>query len=234
MPYVPSKKSVPPADDRAIIDPAVELLAGKIASRVVQNSDLKREYKAAFVDVAMLVDRYLKNISKDCEIQLPEAILLAEAICKAAKQYGYEGAHLGEFNYAITRLIQRVPQIKVARGWWEEKNELRYWIYIETAGALRYAEDRANELEYSTGEVFGDIKDEYKWRVNRAYEAAQTIKNGDCYDAPFYTRLVELVDSKGKHICYVDGYFERGKETLTCDIVPYQIVVRKKPDFLSS
>ena len=38
--------------------------------------------------------------------------------------------------------------------------------------------------------MFEDIKDEYKRRVNSAYEAAQILKSGDCYDyVPFRTQL---------------------------------------------
>ncbi len=39
--------------------------------------------------------------------------------------------------------------------------------------------------------VFEDVKDEYKRRVNSAYEAAQILKSGDCYEySPFQTQLV--------------------------------------------
>lgn len=39
--------------------------------------------------------------------------------------------------------------------------------------------------------VFEDVKDEYKRRVNTAYEAAQILKSGDCYElAPYRTQLV--------------------------------------------
>ena len=51
--------------------------------------------------------------------------------------------------------------------------------------------------------VFEDVKDEYKRRVNTAYEAAQIIKSGDCYEAtPYHTRLMPI-EHNGVH-----GFFE--------------------------
>jgi hypothetical protein len=47
--------------------------------------------------------------------------------------------------------------------------------------------------------VFEDVKDEYKRRVNTAYEALQIRKSGDCYDkSPFRTQLVEFEASGTK------------------------------------
>ena len=85
-------------------------------------------------------------------------------------------------------------EMLVRRAWDES---LRYWIYAQTVGALtrtayelhaRMADDFVgNGL---TG-VFEDVKDEYKRRVNSAYEAAQILKSGDCYEfAPFRTQVV--------------------------------------------
>ena len=108
---------------------------------------------------------------------------------------GVKGGWTGELNYAITMLIQHVPHEMRLRKAWDES--LRYWIYAETVGALTRT---AYDLHVRTGDdyigngltgVFEDIKDEYKRRVNTAYEAAQILKSGDCYDlAPFRTRLV--------------------------------------------
>lgn len=51
--------------------------------------------------------------------------------------------------------------------------------------------------------VFIDIKDEYKRRVNTAYEAAQILKSGDCYDRiTFRTQLVPVT------VNGVEGYQE--------------------------
>ena len=120
---------------------------------------------------------------------------LAATIVEAARGYGVQGGWTGELNYAITMLIQLVPYEMCRRKAWEES--LRYWIYAETVGALTRT---AYDLHGRTGDdfigngltgVFEDIKDEYKRRVNSAYEAAQILKSGDCYDyVPFRTRLV--------------------------------------------
>ncbi|MGC8516874.1 MAG: DUF6899 family protein, partial [Candidatus Acidifodinimicrobium sp.] len=48
--------------------------------------------------------------------------------------------------------------------------------------------------------VLEDIKDEYKRRVNTAYEAVQIKKSGDCYDTPYHTELIDIKDSNGNII----------------------------------
>ena len=45
--------------------------------------------------------------------------------------------------------------------------------------------------------VLEDVKDEYKRRVNTAYEAVQIKKSGDCYDTPYHTELVDVKDKDG-------------------------------------
>ena len=114
---------------------------------------------------------------------------LAEAICEVSIPYGYDGAFLGELNYSVTRLIQRIPQLMVDKKVF--KSALRYWIYAGIAGVLL------------------DIKDEYKRRVNTAYEAAQIVKSGDCYDTPYYTKLVEVVDKTGKVVGHQEIMIKR-------------------------
>ena len=120
---------------------------------------------------------------------------LAATIVETARGSGVKGGWTGELNYAITMLIQHVPHAMRVRKAWDES--LRYWIYAQTVGALTRT---AYDLHLRTGDdyvgngltgVFEDVKDEYKRRVNTAYEAAQILKSGDCYDfAPFRTRLV--------------------------------------------
>ncbi|MEK9175417.1 MAG: hypothetical protein AAB795_02365 [Patescibacteria group bacterium] len=235
MPYVPSRKTVPPAEDRAMLDVAVELVAEDIALKVdnKDNFSLRRAYENSFIEIGETLRRLAGHFYDAKYVANTPCAKLAATIYKIAEKYNYVGAYLGELNYAITRLIQRVPQIKVARGDWNEKNELRYWVYAVTVKALIVVANRLNKEEgyycdyYCLAGVFEDVKDEYKWRVNRAYEAAQIVKSGDCYDTPFYTKLIELVDESGKHVCYIDGYFERSDKTVNCDVVPYQIVVRK-------
>ena len=79
------------------------------------------------------------------------------------------------------------------------------------------------------GGVFEDVKDEYKRRVNTAYEAAQIVKNGDCYDTPYYTKLIEVIDSDGHHVGYQEVMVKRSHFTVGFDTIPYcQIVASKK------
>ncbi len=223
MPYVPSEKTLPPAEDRKILDEAVEPVARKAVAAITTNFSLIKEYKRVFRAVAGRIHRLLSVCVESPDN--PETNL-AKAIYEVGAKYGYEGAFLGELNYSITRLIQRVPQIMVENGAWKE--ELRYWLYAATVEALTYAQDQTKTLGVGISGVFEDIKDEYKWRVNRSYEAAQIIKSGDCYDTPYYGRLVEVVDEEGKHIGYMEVWLKRSPETVNLDVLKGQIVLKKK------
>jgi hypothetical protein len=105
---------------------------------------------------------------------------LAEGIVNIAHGYGYDGAFAGELNFSVTRLIQRIPQIMVDKGY--TKDEIRYWILAIIKGVL------------------DDVKEEYRTRVSDAYEAFQIAKNGDCYDTPYITELRKLDPSKEEYI----------------------------------
>jgi len=115
------------------------------------------------------------GITEDREILDPLAKQLAKGIAEVAKKYNYKGAFLGEMNYAITRLIQHLPRALVGTG--EAASELRYWMQAGMYGVLL------------------DVILEHKVRVNQAYEVAQIIKSGDCYDAPYYSKPVKVLDS---------------------------------------
>lgn len=151
---------------------------------------------------------------------------MGEKIREVGAGYDYEGAYLGELNYAITRFIQRVPQIKVKKGEW--KQELRYWLYAATIEALTDTANRMSDKNTGISGVFIDIKDEYKRRVNTAYEAEQIIKSGDAYDAPYYTKLIEVADENGKIVGHMEVMLKRNDETLRKDSLNAQIVVKKK------
>lgn len=99
---------------------------------------------------------------------------LAEEIAKTAAPYKYDGAFAGEMNYALTRLMCHLP--RALMKYCGFKDELRYWMM-----PLMYG-------------VLNDVALEHKFRVNTAYEAEQIRKNGDCYDTPFVTQLIEVVD----------------------------------------
>jgi len=226
MPYVPSEKSDPPAEDRKMIDAAVEPLALHIAFSVEGNMTLLRLYKRFFIEIAEAVKGLALKRPGYGSVRLARKLGLA--VYDAGEAYGYEGAFLGELNYAITRLIQRVPQILVERGIW--KDEFRYWMYAVTVAALKYASRHTEDFELGIDGVFTDIKDEYKRRVNTAYEAAQIVKSGDCYDAPYYTKLVEVINEDGVVIGHQEIMLKRDKKTLSQDMLDYQIMVKKRPD----
>jgi hypothetical protein len=156
MPYVPSDKTEPPAEDRAILDPVAK--------------------KAA------------------------------DTIAEVAKKYPYEGAFAGELNYFLTRILCHLPRSLMDVG--VLKEELRYWI---------------QPLIYG---VALDVALEHKRRVNVAYEAAQIVKSGDCYDTPYYTRLVEVVDESGKHIGYQEVMLKRSDDTLNVDVLTGKLVLK--------
>ena len=186
MPYVPSKKTKGHVekygeDDRAVLDPFITKLAIALSVEIDTNYSTKNSYVSAF-----------KNVLEGCRVHPNDlkdnAIELGNTIKKVSDKYGYEGAYLGELNYSITRLIQEVPQQMVKLGKWKE--ELRYWLYAVTVDSLIAM---ANRTDLAIGEagVFEDIKDEYKRRVNPAYEAVQIVKSGDCYNTPYHTVLVK-------------------------------------------
>ncbi|KKS38243.1 MAG: hypothetical protein A3G49_02270 [Candidatus Sungbacteria bacterium RIFCSPLOWO2_12_FULL_41_11] len=225
MPYVPSEKTVPPAEDRKILDPVIEVLAKDAASKITDNSSLIPLYKNIFCEVACELWFLLDG---EATSHIGPARHLARTIYDVAKKYGYWGAHQGELNYSITRFIQRVPQIMVEQKKWLEKDELRYWVYASTTDALISASRHTEDLGIGVSGVFEDIKDEYKWKVNRPYEIAQVIKSGDCYDAPYYMRIVEIVDEDGRRVSYLEIPLPRSDETLHKDVLDYELVLRKK------
>lgn len=227
MPYVPSKKTDGKSIDREVLDVAVEDLAQKAAGEITNNASLKKVYRFIFVRVASDVHTMLTSPSVVASCEDPEWDL-AKAIYETGAKYEYEGAFLGEFNYAFTRFIQRVPQVKVQWGAWKMTDELRYWLYAETVAALVYASRHTEDLDIAVDGVFIDIKDEYKWRVNRSYETAQIIKSGDCYDTPHYNKPVEVVDEKGNHVGHVYVDLKRSEETLHVDVLPGRFVLCSK------
>jgi hypothetical protein len=227
MPYVPSKKTDGKSTDREQLDLAVETLAREAATRITNNLSLIRVYRNIFASITSyltftpLPTSFLSN---------EPAFALAQAILEVGSKYEYEGAFLGELNYSITRFIQRVPQIKVERKEWAQ--EIRYWLYAATVEALTLAANQAQAANIGVGGVFEDIKDEYKRRVNTAYEAEQILKSGDCYDTPYYTRLVRVVKEDGTLVGHQEVMLKRSDETLNVDLLFGDVfgeVVLKRP-----
>lgn len=226
MPYVPSKKTDGQSTDREVIDAVLEPLVKSVAAEITNNFSLRPIYERIFTRTAFYLRDMFKSPGLANSGQTGLIWNLARAIYKTGAKYGYEGAYLGEFNYAFTRFIQLVPQEKVRRGDW--KDELRYWLYAETVTALRHAENETENLDIGVDGVFQDIKDEYKWRVNRSYETAQILKSGDCYDTPHYNKPLALVYESGEVAGYIYIDVKRSKETLNLDLFNYQIVLKKK------
>lgn len=187
MPYIPPQ-------NRPSIDAAVDALAGQIANALAkgrQTAEFSEFYRDAFIRIADAIN----GIEMGQTPAAGAAEEVAKTICDAAKGYNTKGGWLGELNYALTMLIQQVPRKMKALGAWDEA--LRYWIYALTVGALIRSSYQLHARHGNTwignglAGVFEDVKDEYKRRVNTAYEAAQILKSGDCFDAaPFHTRLV--------------------------------------------
>jgi hypothetical protein len=226
MPYVPSIKTDGKSQDRILIDAEVEKVAKELA--VTSGFALLTIYKNFFVGIVNDLTAMQEAALSPVTFLTSPVHPLARVVFDLGLGYGYEGAFLGELNYAITRLIQRVPQVMVSTGQWPEKNELRYWLYAITTQALTYASVLHAYNPFGIGGVFEDIKDEYKWRVNRPYEIAQILKSGDCYDTPYYSRVIEVVDEAGTVIGHQEVMLKRSPETLNVDVLPFRVVVQSQ------
>ncbi len=145
------------------------------------------------------------GLQDDREILDKGVKALVAAIGEVSMRHKYDGAFAGELNYSLTRLLQEIPRDLVARGQFSE--EMRYWMQPLLYGVLL------------------DVALEHKLRVNTAYEAAQIVKSGDCYDTPFYTRLIEVVDEDGGHIGHQHVMLKRDESTLDKDVLDQKIVV---------
>ncbi|MFW5870805.1 MAG: DUF6899 family protein [Candidatus Sumerlaeota bacterium] len=189
MPYIPPQ-------NRPDIDKAVDAMAEELAHTIKSGgltARISELYRDTFMEIAHHIEALEKKPDADAK---SNAQKLAATIVEKAKMYEQQGGWLGELNYAVTTLIMAVPFKMYQGGEWKEA--LRYWLYAETVGALvrtSYAihDEKPNNWIYNgLAGVFEDVKDEYKRRVNTAYECLQIRKSGDCYNmSPFHTELVE-------------------------------------------
>jgi hypothetical protein len=200
MPYVAPK-------DRKELDPYIQRLANSLVPFITGNNELGNVYVRTFKEV--IRGAHGEGSGLACE--------LGRGIASVAQGYGYESAYLGELNYCMTRLIQLVPCAMVEKGVWKET--LRYWLYAITVGALiKMVTDEG--LNLGEQGVFEDIKDEYKRRVNPAYEAVQIVKSGDCYElAPYHTVLV-----KSEGVDAITGEIVKGWQEIMVDFRKEMIV----------
>ena len=128
----------------------------------------------------------------DRKVLNPLIQALSDGIAQVAKKYGYDGAFAGEMNYALTRLLQELPRSLMKTG--QIKEEIRYWLQPLMYGVLL------------------DVALEHKRRVNVAYEAAQIVKSGDCYDTPYYTKLVEIINEDNVVIGHQEVMIKRSDD----------------------
>jgi hypothetical protein len=205
MPYIAR-------EERPALDRRVAALAEEIAVELVKkngDTDVSYEYRSAFKRIAKTL-RDLESGAKPKRMGAPER--LAVEIFEGAKKHKQRGAWLGNLNYSITRVIQAVPAVMVRRRAWKE--EFRYWLYAQTVGALErsamdcHAGGTDDWFYDGLVGVLVDVKDEYKRRVNAAYEAVQIMKSGDCYDTPYRTEVFEVRGKGG----VLEGYQETMKD----------------------
>jgi hypothetical protein len=207
MPYI-SAEDRPPLD--RLVDALADELASKLSDEMNGDTEVSSCYKEAFLAVAKKLQGLQRGEKQPAQSKAEE---LAFEIFTGAERHGYRGAWVGGFDYALTRLIQRVPVKMVEKRAWKE--EFRFWVYVQTGGAL---ERTAMRIHSEGGDddwvtdalvaVLTDVKDEYKRRVNSAYEAIQIRKSGDCYTTPYRTEIVDVKDYMNK----VMGYTEIMKE----------------------
>ncbi|HUH99537.1 MAG TPA: hypothetical protein VLY65_00705 [Nitrososphaerales archaeon] len=202
MPYIS-------ADERPALDKKVGALADELSSTLARGENKETEISVIYKDVLVAIGRALLELERGKAVKAPgHAKNLAVEIFKSAGNRESRGAWLGRLNYSLTRLIQEVPAKMVEKGVW--KDEFRYWLYALTVGALARAAMEVNGSEGDGWPIDGvvgvlvDVKDEYKRRVNTAYEMVQIRKAGDCYTTPYHTELGEVKDSSGKVVGYTE------------------------------
>jgi hypothetical protein len=201
MPYIS-------ADERPAIDKRVDALAeevsGALARKENKDTEISVHYREAFVAIA----RALLQLERGKKTKEPVHVrnLAVEVFGESGEPSGDRGAWLGRLNYALTRLIQMVPKKMVEKEVWKE--EFRYWVYAMTVGALTRSAMEVHSLEgegWPADGIVGvlvDVKDEYKRRVNSAYEAVQINRAGDCYETRYRTELSEARDAAGRLVGY--------------------------------
>lgn len=228
MPYVPSKKTDGKSRDRELIDVVVEKYAHYLVDKIEKNYDAFSVLLHSFIRLNAYICRYpieLQDFYKISEFE----IQFVNTVLKVGEKYGYDGAFLGELNYGLTRTIQRVPQILAEQGkcGLVIGEEIRYWVYAMIVSALtKTAYAIAPNDDLGICGVFEDVKDEFKVRFNKSYEIEQILKSGDCYDTPYFNKVVEIVDENNNHIGYTYIELKNDGENVKLDKMPYKLMVK--------
>lgn len=230
MPYIAM-------EDRQALDGAIDALAESLVTRLTETLNGDTDVSVCYGKAFLVLAKTIYDIEVGGEPEetggansTPAAAHVAMEILRLVRaRYAYRGAWAGCLNYAVTRLIQLVPAKMVERKAWKE--EVRYWLHAQTVGALQNAALRVSRVAghpsdgaWETGRpgpndwvidalvgVLIDVKDEYKRRVNSAYEAVQIRRSGDCYTTPYRTELIDVKDKQGN----VVGYQELMKDYRT-------------------
>lgn len=200
MPYIPQENRQ--KLDRSIAD-LVDWVVEKLLMTETKTAEISSIYTETLVKLG---DAIINLITKKPAEGEPQVVGLAQQIIENSNS---PTAWLGNLTYSLTMLIQLVPAKLVQKGIWKE--EFRYWIYVQTIGGILSAISKIEKLRGTPAPdwiidgligVFMDTKDEYKRRVNVAYETIQIKKSGDCYITPYHTEPVE----------YQDGWIEVSKD----------------------
>ena len=183
----------------------VRRLSGKSggSSGGQQDRDLCELYKHDLIEMAEAVIGRERGMD---EPPLTPAQRLGQQLFDVAKRKGgsIRVDWLGNLNYVVTRLIQIVPRMLVTKDMRE--SEFTHALYLLTSSAIEQTalEIRTRRLppniEWVLDGLVGvlfDIKDEYKRRVDIAYEAVRIKSLGDSYDTPFRTEVVEVTSGNG-------------------------------------
>lgn len=185
MPYI-----VP--ESREQLEPFIEDVVNEISTRFQTDGELVRALVEAFLTISGSIKAYFSNHELNKHNAYQTLGLKIVRGISSTDSYEIRMGWAGDLNYCITRILILLPKKLMLLG--ILKKEFAYWMYACFVGALF---EIANIVADTSGQddirgclagVFIDIKDEYKWRVNRAYERIKIQENGDCYkDAPFYT-----------------------------------------------
>lgn len=185
MPYIEQK-------DRAELDPLIENAVEEICDRFQHDKELIKSIVEALITMAGAIKAHFDHQHINLHNTYQTLALKIVNGIDNNDPYDIRMRWAGWLNYSVSRILVLLPKRLVATGYF--KKEFAYWIYACMVGALGEATNIVTDISGQDDirgclvGVFTDIKDEYKWRVNRAYERVKIAENGDVFlDAPYYT-----------------------------------------------